>query len=66
MITAKHSLDQNRAVYGVPGPIYAEMSKGPNNLIKMGAKLVTEANDILEDLNLKEMLRPGIPKEEIK
>ncbi len=53
LITAKHALDQNRTVYSVPGPIYAETSKGPNNLIKMGAKLITEANDILEDLNLK-------------
>lgn len=53
LITAKHALDQNRTVYAVPGPIYSETSKGPNNLIKMGAKLISEANDILEDLNLK-------------
>lgn len=53
LITAKHALDQNRQVYAVPGPIYSPQSQGPNNLLKMGAKPVTLANDILEDLNLK-------------
>jgi DNA processing protein len=52
LITAKHALDQNRTVYAVPGPIYSLTSQGPNNLIKMGAKLITEANDIFQDLNL--------------
>ena len=53
LITAKHALDQNRQVYAVPGPIYSPQSLGPNNLIKMGAKLITEANDVLQDLNLE-------------
>lgn len=52
LITAKYALEQNRTVYAVPGPIYAEASRGPNNLIKMGARLITEAADIFDDLNI--------------
>jgi len=55
LITAHHALDQNRTVYAVPGPIYAATSQGPNNLLKMGAKPLTSADDILEDLNLEKL-----------
>ena len=52
LITAKHALDQNRQLFAVPGPIYSPQSQGPNNLIKMGAKAATSADDIFQDLNL--------------
>ncbi len=51
-LTANHALGQNRQVFAVPGPIYSKYSVGPNNLIKMGAKLVNDVQDILEELNL--------------
>lgn len=52
LLTANHGLEQNRQVFAIPGPIYAKNSFGPNNLIKMGAKLVSSVDDILEELNL--------------
>lgn len=72
LITAKSALDQNREVFAIPGPIYSPTSKGTNELIKLGAKLVTGANDILEALNLNQIknfvknqeILPESPEEE--
>jgi len=55
LLTAKHALEQNRDVMAVPGNIYSQNAAGPNNLIKMGAKLVTSASDVLEALNMKQV-----------
>lgn len=49
LITAYHSLDQNREVFAVPGPISSLQSEGTLQLIQQGAKCVIKCQDILEE-----------------
>jgi DNA processing protein len=52
LITANCAIKQGREVFAVPGNIFASRSAGTNRLIRDGAHMVLEVNDILESLNL--------------
>lgn len=43
-------MEFGREVFGVPGNVTQEVSFAPNLLIKQGAKLVTNAEDVIEEL----------------
>lgn len=52
LLTADFAIGQNRDVFAIPGDIDKSQAEGPNFLIKNGAFMVTEANDILDHYNL--------------
>lgn len=49
-ITARLAAEQGREVFAVPGNITSKMSYAPNLLIKQGAKLVQDWNDVVTEL----------------
>lgn len=64
LITAQYALDNNREVFAIPQNITSINSTGVNNLLKNGAHLITQAEDILEVLNL-EKIKEFIDNQEI-
>lgn len=50
LVTARHALDQGREVLVAAGPALHQNYRGSHLLIRHGARLVTSADDVMEDL----------------
>lgn len=66
LLTAGHAAEQGKTVFAVPGQITSPLSAAPHFLLKNGARIATEAKDILDELDInvkvdKEKIRQILP-----
>lgn len=52
LITADFALEQGREIFAIPGKVDSSTSQGTNRLIKQGAKLIDNIEEIIEELAL--------------
>jgi len=55
LITSRLATEYNREVGAIPGPVDSPTSDGPHMLIRLGAALIRDKNDVLELLGLKRL-----------
>lgn len=64
LITARTAREQGRQVFAVPGPIFSKRGQGTNKLLKEGALLAEDINDILNEFSMhsrqKQFLSPPL------
>lgn len=63
LITANFAIEQAREVYAVPGSINISTSKGCNDLIKKGAKLISCGQDLIDNLPYINELNKILPEQ---
>lgn len=63
LITADLALEEGREVFAVPGEITSSLSAGSNELLRLGAHVLTSAADVLDVLGIAP--RPPIPEPEL-
>lgn len=63
LITARHAGEQGRDVFAIPGPVTSRTSRGCHQLIRDGAILIEDADDVIEHLGpmaFRTEVRPGV------
>ena len=55
LITVDFALEQGKEVFGVPGRVTDVLSEGVNNLLRLGAGVLTRPEDILEEFDISSL-----------
>lgn len=66
MHTVHAALMQGREVFAVPGKVGTVGCEGPHAILREGARIITSAQDLLEDLGLQSFTKEEKPSSKVK